>query len=424
MQLRSNPYRWRWVIWGTLAGVFLLVNLYRLSSAVLADRLMVDFATTGAALGTLHAAFFYFYSIMQLPAGVLVDRAGPKRTATAGALVLNLGAIGFALADSYAIAFISRALIGAGGAVIFISMLRFAASWYRADEFGTMNGLSIAVAGLGGILATTPLAIVSTTFGWRSTIAGLGVIGLGIAGLTYVLTEDTPTKAGYRDIGSGEEPELTLTDVGRNLRNVLAERETWAVGLTMFCAVGMVITLLGLWGVPYIVQTYDVTVTTASWFTLLGSLGILLGPPMFGWISDRVDRRAIFIVLGGVGYVAGFGTLSVTGRPPLVVVAIIYFALGFLLGTFTLSYPLIKERHDLTASGVSTATINGAAFFGAALFPTILGYALDVFWTGETIAGTRIYTEFGYRVSFAIAAGASLVALLCAGWIYLRRPTA
>ncbi len=414
----------RWIIWGTLAAVFLLVNLYRLSSAVLADRLMVAFDTSGAALGTLHASFFYVYALMQLPAGILADRAGPKRTATAGAIVLNVGAIGFALAESYPLAFLSRALIGCGGAVIFISMLRFCASWFRDEEFATMNGLSIAVAGLGGILATTPLAVAATTFGWRETTLALGVFGLGLAAVVYLLADDTPEDAGFEPVGDADAETLTLEDVVENLRLVLGERETWVTSVMLFCSTGMLITLLGLWGVPYVVQTYDVSVTTASWYTLLGSLGLLLGPPAFGWLSDRLERRSLLIVIGGVGYVAGFGVLAVVGQPPRAVVAVVYFAAGFLLGAYTLSYALIKERHPTSASGVSTSTVNGAGFLGAALFPTILGYVLDVYWTGEMVAGARIYTELGYQVSFGIATVASLLALCCSVWLYRQDPLA
>ena len=414
----------RWIIWGTLAAVFLLVNLYRLSSAVLADRLMVAFDTSGAALGTLHASFFYVYALMQLPAGILADRAGPKRTATAGAIVLNVGAVGFALAESYPLAFLSRALIGLGGAVIFISILRFCASWFRDDEFATMNGLTIAVAGLGGILATTPLAVAATTFGWRETTLGLGVIGLGFAVVVYLVADDKPEDAGFEPVGDADAETLTVADVVENLRLVLGERETWVTSVMLFCSTGILITLLGLWGVPYVVQTYDVEVTTASWYTLLGSFGLLIGPPAFGWLSDRLERRALLIVIGGVGYVVGFGVLAAVGQPPRIVVAVVYFASGFLLGAFTLSYALIKERHPTSASGVSTSTVNGAAFLGAALFPTILGYVLDVYWTGELVAGARIYTELGYQVSFGIATTASLLALCCSVWLYRQDPLA
>ena len=423
VSLRTDPLRRRWLVWTVLAIVFLLVNLYRLSSAVLADRLMAGFNTTGAGLGTLHASFFYIYALMQLPTGILADRAGPRKTATAGAIVFNVGAIGFALAQTYHVAFLSRALIGLGGAVIFISTLRFCANWFRADEFATMNGLTIAIAGLGGIMATTPLALAANAFGWRPTMFGLGVVGLLFAGVVWLLARDSPESAGLEPIEDVETgTTLTLEEVLQNLRAVLAERETWVISLMLFCSTGVLITLLGLWGVPYVVQTQGVSVTTASYYTLLGSFGLLVGPPTFGWVADRFETRTGLIVGGGIVYVAGFGVLTLVPSPHQGIVALIYFTSGATLGAFTLSYAVIKDRHATAASGVSTATVNGAAFLGAAVFPTAMGYALDTYWTGETVAGSRVYTEFGYQVAFGIATAAIVVALCCGLWLHWKLP--
>ncbi|MES3516414.1 MAG: MFS transporter [Natronomonas sp.] len=424
MRIWSLRDRRRWVVYGLLGVVFLLVNLYRLSSAVLSDRFMIAFETTGAALGTLHAAFFYIYAVVQLPAGVLADRAGPRVTVTVGAVVFNAGAIGFALADTYTTAFLFRALIGLGGGVIFISVLRYCASWFRPTEFATMNGLTVAIAGLGGIMAATPLAVAADTFGWRQTMLALGGFGLVVAAVVFVLADDSPDDAGFESIGAADGDSVTMAEVYRNLGIVLGERETWVMGLMMFCAVGVLITLLGLWGVPFVVQVYDVSVTAASWYTLLGSVGFLVGPPIFGWVSDRLERRVVLITGGAGVSVVGFGTLAFVGQPPLFVVGIVYFVAGFMMGGYALSYAVIKERHPTSASGVSTSTINGAGFLGAALFPTMMGYALDVYWTGDTVAGARIYTEFGYQVSFGIATLAALVAFLCSVWLYRNTPSA
>ena len=412
MGLWNDPLRRRWLVWGTLAAVFLLVNVYRLSTAVLADRLMVAFETTGAELGTLHASFFYIYALFQLPAGVLVDRAGIRRTATAAAVVMNLGAVAFALGDSYLAAFAARALVGLGGSVIFVAILRFCANWFRADEFATMNGLTIAVAGLGGIVATTPLAIAVARVGWRPTVLALGALGLAFTAIVFALTRDTPKEAGLPPVeGVPSPPDLTLREVATNTRAVVRDRETWLGGAVMFCGTGMIFTLLGLWGVPYVVRIYGLSVTGASVYTLLGSVGLLLGPPIIGRLSDRTGRRTGLMVVGTALFTAAFGVLAVVGTPPRVVVAAVYFTVAFLLGAFALSYTVVKDRHGSGASGVATGTVNAAAFLGGALFPTLLGAALDAFWTGEVVAGTRVYTVLGYRVAFAIAAGAGFVAL-------------
>jgi sugar phosphate permease len=399
--------------------VFLLVNVYRLSTAVLADRLAVAFEATATELGTLHASFFVIYALLQVPAGVLADRAGIRRSATVAAVVMNLGAIWFALSGSYLGAFAARALVGLGASVIYVAILRFCANWFRADEFATMNGLTIAVAGLGGIVATTPLAIAIGTFGWRASMLAIGVVGLTFAAGVYWLARDSPRDAGLDPIeGVPDHERPTLAEVGANATLVLRDRGTWLLCAVMFCGTGVTLTVLGLWGVPYVVQTYDVSVTRASFYTLLGSVGLMVGPPTCGWISDRLEHRTPLMVVGAMLFAAALGLLAAVERPPRFVVAGIFFAVAFLVGALMLGYTVAKERHGSAASGVATGTVNAAAFAGAALFPTVMGAALDAYWTGEIVAGARVYTSLGYRVAFGIAAVAGLVALACSAWLH------
>ncbi|MFW5964750.1 MAG: MFS transporter, partial [Natronomonas sp.] len=127
-RLWTDPERRRWLAFGALAATYALVSVYRLSTAVLADELTRAFSVTGAQLGTLHASFFYVYAAMQLPAGVFADRLGSRRTVAVGAVVMSLGGFAFAFADSYVAAFAGRALIGFGGSVLFIAILRFCAN--------------------------------------------------------------------------------------------------------------------------------------------------------------------------------------------------------------------------------------------------------------------------------------------------------
>jgi len=417
----SDPRTRRWLVWVALAGAFLLVNLYRLSTAVLAERLMVAFDASGVELGTLHAAFFWIYAALQLPAGVLVDRLGTRWTATGGLAVMSLGAAIFALAGGYLAAFAGRALIGLGASVIFVSVLRFGANWFRANEFATVNGLTIAMAGLGGILATTPLAVAVATAGWRPSFLGLAGIGLGIAIAVAVVVRDTPAAAGLAEIdGVGPTPERTLREIRSAAGQVLREPETWVLGLVLFCSTGVSVTVLGLWGIPYLVQTYDLTVTQASTYTLLGSLGLLVGPPTLGWLSDRLERRTGIMVAVGAVYAAAFTALAVVGNPPLVAVAVVFFAAGGLVGGFALAYTVVKERHDAATSGVSIGTVNTIAFLGPAIFPTVMGAVLDGFWTGTTVAGARVYTLIGYRIAFGVAAVAGAIALAGSLWLHVR----
>lgn len=422
---RVHPARRRWLLWGILALSFLLVNVYRLSTAVIAEDLMAAFRITGAQLGTIHATFFIVYAAMQLPTGVLVDRIGPRRTAAAGAAVMNVGAIWFSVAGRYGTALGARFLIGLGGSVIFVSMLRFCATWYDPAEFATMNGMSFAVSGVGGMLATTPFALVVEWLGWHETFRTLGLAGFVFAGAIALFVRDRPpTQASSVGALGLEGNPLDDAELRRHLDTVLRDRWVWVVGILLFCGTGVHLTLFGLWGIPYVAHVYETSVRFASMFTLLGGAGAVLGPPAIGWLAGRTGRRTTIIVGGGLCYTASLGVIALVGSPPLVVVGFAFFLVGGLLGAFVVSYPLINERHPSRANGIALGTINGAGFVGASVLPALMGWLLDAYWTGETLGGARVYTETGYRFAFGIATLAGAVTVLCGLWLYYQSPDA
>ena len=421
MNALSDPTRRRWLAWAALATVFLLVNLHRLSTAVLSGRLTDAFDTTASQLGTLHASFFLIYAIIQIPTGVLADRFGPRYVGSIGGLVLSLGAVGFAASGSYLAAFASRALIGLGSGGIFVSILRFCANWYRADEFATMTGLTGSVAGLGAILATTPLAVAVDAVGWRTTVGGLAAVGFLAAGGVFVLARQSPAAAGLEPIdGVPEQPSVTLSETVAHLRTLVRDVDQWLLSVVFFAGNGAMLTLVGLWGVPYLVVVYDLEVTTASYFTLLASIGVLLGPTTIGWLSDRLERRLGPMAVGIGLFALALAPVPVFGRPPLPVVAVSYLACGFLFGAAMLSLSVVKERYPADASGVATATVNTAGFVGGTVLPTVMGMALDAYRTGETVEGTVAYTQFGYRIAFGILAVTVALGFCCACWLVVR----
>jgi len=421
VDLLTDPRKRRWLGWGSLAVVFLLVNVHRLSTAVLSEQLTTDFAISAAQLGTLHASFFVVYALVQIPTGVLADRYGPRVVGATGAVVLSAGAIAFTLSDGYLVAFLSRALVGLGSGVIFITMLRFCANWYRVDEFGTMAGLTAGIAGLGAIVATTPLAVAVSRFGWRPTVFALALLGFLAGAAVFVLARSSPADAGLDPIENvPEQPSVSLAETAGYLRELLTDREQWLLAVIFFSGMGTILTIIGLWGVPYLVVVHGLSVTAASYYTLLGSVGILIGAPTVGWVSDRIGRRLLPMVVGLGAFALTLAVIPIVGTPPLPVVALTYFLVGFSLGSVMLSLPIIKEEYPPEASGVATATVNGAGFFGAAVLPAVMGLALDRYRTGDVVAGAVVYTEFGYRVAFAITTIAVAVAFLCSLRLFVR----
>jgi len=414
--------RWRWLLWALLASGFLLVNFHRTSTAVISGPLASTFDTTGTELGFLHASFFYIYAALQLPAGLLVDRYGSRNVAVGGLVVMSTGALGFAFSPSFAVAFATRALVGLGGAVLYTATLRFLANWYRPDEFATMTGWTIAAAGLGGVLATTPLAIAIDATDWRVSLGVAALAGFVLMVAVFLFVRDRPSDGGFDPIDGVSPPEgmPDAATVLANTRAILAERETWLMGALLFFTIGANFTVLGLWGVPYLVDLYGIGVGAASGYVLLGNLGLLTGSPVLGTLSDHVGSRTPFIVASVVVFVLAYGLIFLTVRPPLLVFGVTLFVAQFVGGGTLLSYTVAKERHAASASATVTGVVNGMGWFGAATFPAAMGAVLDAYWTGELVDGARSYTAAGYRVAFGIVVAAGLVALVCAVWLHLR----
>lgn len=417
---RLDPRRKRWLLWGILVFGYLLMSFSRVSTAVLSEALTQAFDTTATELGLLHSSFFYLYAALQLPAGLLADRYGPRHVAAAGTLVMGLGTAALGLSDTFAAGFLARALIGLGGSVIFLSILRFGVTWFRSDEYATLTGLTIGVSALGGVIATTPLAVAAATVGWRASMLGVGGLCIASAVTIYLFVRDRPGPGA--DVGSQANPTNPSSRSTRSgVRAVLSRGDTWAIGVMMFLVLGVNFTIVGLWAVPYLVDIYGTSVTAASAFVLAGNVGLLLGSPLFGWVADRTARRTSLMILATTAFTGVYVGIALVGTPPLLLVGAILFTSMFVNGGVALGFAVARERNRDDVSGTVSGTVNSVGYAGAAAMPAVMGVALDTYWTGTVVDGVRVYSLTGYRIAFGIAAVAGAIALVCALWLHYTR---
>lgn len=148
-------------------AAYVLSFFHRFAPAGIATELAAAFHTSAASLGTLAATYFYVYTLMQLPTGILADTVGPRRIIVAGGFVAAAGSLLFALAPSLEVALAGRTLTGLGVSVTFIAMLKLFALWYDERRFASLVGLGMFVGNLGSVLAGTPLTALAQLTGWR-----------------------------------------------------------------------------------------------------------------------------------------------------------------------------------------------------------------------------------------------------------------
>jgi sugar phosphate permease len=263
-----------------MCSAFVVVFFHRIAVGVVADNLMSDFNVTGTVIGGLGAMYFYTYSFMQIPSGVLADALGARKTVTAGTLVAGIGSIIFGTAPSIYAAYIGRLIVGFGVSVVFISILKVQSQWFKESEFGTISGLTTLIGNGGGLLAGTPLAIAVAYFNWRVVFISIGIVSIVISVLNYIIVRNKPEDMGLPGIAPAADSDGNNTaDRHRildSIKAVVANRHTWLAFLIMAGLSGSILSFNGMWGMPYLMDVYGFEKTRASSYITASMAGLMI----------------------------------------------------------------------------------------------------------------------------------------------------
>lgn len=409
----SRP-RGRWLIWAVLALVYFFSYFHRIAPSVVAVDLMRAFETSGAILGVLAAIYLYVFAGMGMPAGLLVDRVGPKRVLLAGVVTLSLGSVAFGLAPALRVAYGGRFLVGLGASVILIASLRILADWFAPDEFGTVTGLVYMMGNLGGLFAATPLAALVDRVGWRQSFVIVGLTSLGLAALAGAVVRERG--AGMRPAGAGG-PGASRGDWLRAARAIAGNRHTWPPVLAATGINASYLAFAGLWGVPYLTQVYGLSRAEAAGHMTAIALGLTLGSPTFGFLSDKIlRRRRLTYAVAAVGYALTWLPLVAWdgGRPPVQILLPLYFAFGFLSSGIVVTWACTREVNPPEYAGLAIGIVNTPVFLGTGLLQSGVGALLDGYWAGAMRAGARLYSLEAYRAGFLVCLAVAGLAAACA----------
>ena len=371
-----TPARTRQLVIGLALAGYVLSFFHRTAPAAIAGELTQAFAINSAVLGTLSATYFYVYTLLQVPVGVLADTMGPRRILTAGAAVAAVGSILFGLAPGWEVAALGRTLVGVGVSVTFIGTLKLAAVWVAPERFATMAGVTMFSGNLGAVAAGAPLAWLVTQASWRSVFVVLGVASALLALATWRHVRDRPeaATAGHAAAPPTAAPAVPWTAA---LRHVLANRATWPPFLVNLGVGGSFIAFAGLWAVPWLQQARGLGAVQAAQHSSLLLLGVAFGSLAIGAISDRLGSRVGVMRAYAVLYALSWLPWLAHVQWPLPATLAWFFTMGFLIPGFTLSWTIAKEANPPAFAGIATSVVNVGIFLGTGLLQPLVGWVLD-----------------------------------------------
>ena len=379
---------------------FAYAFVQRVAPSVMVDELMRDFAVGGAVLGNLSAFYFYAYSGVQIPVGILMDRYGPRRLLTFTLLLCVVGSALFAYSDDVATASLARAIIGGSVAFGYVGTMTIAAQQFSPQRFAMCVGILQAVGMAGAVVGQAPYRVLVDATGWRESLLWTGGAALVLAFAIWMIVRD-----GERHV----EPGGKLLD---GIRHALRNRETWLNSIVGLALTAPMLALGGLWAVPFLTTVHGLPKTEAAAVASSLFIGWGIAAPFVGGLSDRIGRRKPVLIVGLVLSIAG---LSILALSPTLSVGALYatFAVTGVGGaTMILTFALCRETTPLWARGAALGVVNGAVTGSGALFQPLLGWVLDSLWGGAESDGARIYTFEGYQLAIICLVCSSVIALV------------
>jgi sugar phosphate permease len=382
---------YRWAVFGILAFAYFFVYFHRVSSAVVSADLQTTFkVSTAASIALLSSAYFYAYTVMQLPSGLLTDNWGPRKTVSLFTLVAAAGAIITGIASNFETVIAGRLLIGIGVAMVYIPTMKILAVWYRKNEFASLSGILLAVGNIGALSAAGPLALMSDALGWQQVFIILGMISLVLAVLAWMITRDRPSDMNLPSIQEieAEEKGEPTTDaemmekipMGRALKMTFgAGMKFWPLAIWFFFMYGSIMVYQGLWAGPFFHDVLGWDRPTYGLVLTFIGMGMIFGCPTAGYISDKIIKsRKKVLIIGTVVYTIIWAIIWMTAGhiTSTETYMAINFAFGFFGGFFVVSYAQIKELFPISIVGTSTAALNIFPFAGGAILQQVSGLML------------------------------------------------
>jgi MFS family permease len=403
----------RWVVFSVICLIYFFVYFHRVSTSVIVSDLLAAFNTNATALGFMSSMYFYVYALNQPVVGYLADRIGPRRVIAYWSMTAALGCFIFGMAPSIGWASLGRALIGFGVGGVYVPTVKALSQWFREKEFATMVGLLMSVGNFGAVIATTPLAWVAGNWGWRPTFFLIGGITLTMGVLMLAVTHDAPPSES-RQLQNGHHPAMPAPGLARNTVTILSSLQFWLVVAIFFGIYGTAVTLQGLWATPFLMAVLDIERILASKLNMLIPIGVIIGAPFFGWLSNRfsLNKARWLTVILAVYNLCWLTILLVFDRLGIPGFGAIFLVLGFVIGGFIITiWGIIRETTPAERLGLTSGILNPAPFLGVAAFQVLTGNIIDrAGRVGELYALSGFKSAFGLCLAgAAICLGLSLL---------------
>lgn len=357
-----------------------------------------DLGLSAADLGLLTSLYFIGFAVAQIPVGVMLDHFGP-RPVTAGMLLFAAAGIWvFGASHGLAGLMAGRLLIGVGVSVCLSAAFKASAQHFPVARLPLINGFTMAVGGLGGVVVGSPLASLLHVASWRQVCVGLGVFTIAVAAAIVLFAPRTADTRHQADVVSQF----------KGTWHILKSAAFWKIGSFSVVTQGVFYAMQSLWIRPYLLDVMGLTPAHAAALVSVLGFAMMFGCVGFGAAARGMERRGVtvyaFCGAGMALYVAV--QLLMVLRVPLPP-AVLLAAYGIFGGTGILSYAVMAEHFPSHMIGRASTTLTLVIFLLIFGFQVGIGAMLSL-WPTENGHFPAIAHQTVWAVLIALQAASAV----------------
>lgn len=354
------------LIW--LAGVsFVLFQFFlQLSSGVVIGSIMEEMQLSALAAGILSSSFYYVYTSLQIPVGILFDLKNTRMLMTTAALVCSFGCLCFAHSHTLFFLIFSRLVIGSGAAFAFIGLSHLLRQHFPLNKFAYMIGLSETLGFLITMFGIIGLGVLINHWGWRDFLDGTALTGLLIAFVIWRYVPDKRNTSKHSSMGI------------KQLFSIITSGKLWINGLFVSLSFTVITVFGAMWAIPFIQVKLGCNLVQASFTGSWLFCGAAVSCPLFGYLAGRLSKRRPLMLFSCLTTALLIIAVLLVPITSLVTMAFLMFLIGVCCGAYMLAYSIANELSPKDALSTCTGFINTLAMITAPLMQPLVGYLLDL----------------------------------------------
>lgn len=366
-----------WLVW-LFAVLFLFYEfILRLTPSIISDTIMNYFGISNTGFGLLTSCYLLAYALMQIPAGIIIDRYGARKIISLSFFIIATGALLFAKGDNLKVATLGRILIGIGSSSGFIGMFYICSVWFTTKKLTTITAaIGYSIASIGSITTFACGNIIMRYIDWISLHLYFFYIGiiLGVIGIIAILKNRKEGICIARIVQLREQAKKEQRNIVKHLLNIKNRYFILNALASAFFFIAVSV-FASTWAPLFFKQQYRLSQVAAGQVTALLYVGWIIGNVFNSYLTTRFQEKTILFATYCSATVISIFIFYYQLSFPRLQVAMLIF--GMALSAQTLQFRIATDYVPSSATALALAMTNFIVIIISSIANVIFGMILD-----------------------------------------------